>query len=84
MSLCERYFPSILTGLIRAVVIDRVPSAIRLSISELICDLKSYMSEQFAQWLKKSLVDIPRTNKNGQLEIVTVKQHEEFYKALCE
>ena len=84
MSLCETYFPNLLTGLIRAIVIDRVPSSIRLSISELICDLKHYMPEKFSQWLRRSLTDIPRTTKNGLVEIVTLNQHEQFYKTLCE
>ena len=84
MSLCETYFPNLLTGLIRAIIIDRVPSSIRLSISEFVCDLKSYMPDKFSQWLKKSLTDIPRTSKNGLVEIVTLKQHEQFYNALCE
>jgi len=84
MSLCETYFPNLLTGLIRAIVIDRVPSSIRLSISEFICDLKTYMSDRFSLWLRKSLTDIPRTSKNGLVEIVTLKQHEQFYNALCE
>jgi len=82
--LCEKYFPDILTGLIRAILIDRVPSSIRLSISEFIYDIKTYMPEQFLQWLRKSLNDIPRTSKNGLVEIVTLKQQEQFYKALCE
>jgi hypothetical protein len=73
-----------LTGLIRAIVIDRVPSSIRLSISEFICDLKTYMPEKFSEWLQKSLENMPRTSKNGLVEIVTLKQHEQFYKALCE
>jgi transportin-3 len=84
MSLCEKYFPNILSGLIRAIIIDRVPSSIRLSISEFVCDLKTYMPELFSQWLKKSLTDIPRTTKNGLVEIVTLKQHEQFYNTLCE
>jgi hypothetical protein len=84
MSLCEKYFPNILTGLIRGIIIDRVPSSIRLSISEFVCDLKTYMPELFSQWLRKSLTDIPRTTKNGLVEIVTLKQHEQFYNTLCE
>jgi hypothetical protein len=71
---------NILTGLIRAILIDRVPS----SISELVHDLKSYMPDKFPQWLRKSLTEIPRTSKNGLVEIVTLKQQEQFYKALCE
>jgi hypothetical protein len=82
--LCERYYPNILTGLIRAILIDRVPSSIRLSISELVYDLKSYLPEKFPLWLRKSLTEIPRTSKNGLVEIVTVKQQEDFYNALCE
>ncbi len=84
MSLCESYFPNLLTGLIRAIIIDRVPSSIRLSISEFICDLKSFMSDKFCEWLRKSLIDIPRTTKNGLVEIVTLKQYEQFYNTLCE
>jgi len=84
LALCEKYFPNILTGLIRAIIIDRVPSSIRLSISEFVCDLKTYMPDRFSQWLRKSLTDIPRTSKNGLVEIVTLEQHEQFYKALCE
>ncbi len=83
ITLCENYYPNILTGLIRAILIDRVPSSIRLSISELIYDLKSYMPDKFPQWLRKSLTEIPRTSKNGLVEIVTLKQQEQFYKALC-
>jgi len=84
MSLCDKYFPNILTGLIRAIIIDRVPSSIRLSISEFICDLKTFMPDKFSEWLRKSLTDIPRTSKNGLVEIVTLKQYEQFYNALCE
>ncbi|CAF1464465.1 unnamed protein product [Adineta steineri] len=84
MSLCETYFESVLTGLIRAIVIDRVPSSIRVSVSEFVCDLKTYMPDKFSQWLRKSLTEIPRTSKNGLVEIVTIKQHEQFYNALCE
>jgi transportin-3 len=84
MTLCERYYPNILTGLIRAILIDRVPSSIRLSISELVYDLKCYMPDKFPLWLTKSLTEIPRTSKNGLVEIVTVKQQEQFYKILCE
>jgi hypothetical protein len=84
MLLCEKYFQNILTGLICAIIIDRVPSSIRLSISEFVCDLKNYIPEKFSQWLKKSLTDIPRTSKNGLVEIVTSKQNEQFYNALCE
>ncbi|CAF3892626.1 unnamed protein product [Rotaria magnacalcarata] len=83
-SLCETYFPSLLTALIRAISIHRVPSSIRLSISEFVCDLKTYMPEKFPQWLQTSLAEIPRTSKNGLVEIVTSKQHEQFYTALCE
>jgi transportin-3 len=84
ITLCETYFPNLLTGLIRAIIIDRVPSSIRLSISEFVCDIKTYMPEQFSQWLKISLTNIPRTSKNGLVEIVTLEQHEQFYNALCE
>ncbi|CAF3064766.1 unnamed protein product [Rotaria sp. Silwood2] len=84
MSLCETYIPNILTALIRAIVISRVPSSIRLSISEFVCEIKTYMSDKFLQWLQKSLTEIPRTSKNGLVEIVTLKQYEQFYKALCE
>lgn len=84
MSLCEKYFQDILTGLIRVILIDRVPSSIRLSISEFICDIKTYIPDKFSHWLRKSLTDIPRTSKNGLVEIVTLEQHEQFYKALCE
>jgi hypothetical protein len=73
-----------LTGLIRAIVIDRVPSSIRSSISEFACDLKTFMPDIFPQWLRRSLENIPRTSKNGLVEIVTLKQQEQFYKALCE
>jgi hypothetical protein len=41
------------------------------------------MPEQFLEWLKKSLTDLPRTTKNGLVEIVTLKQHEQFYNTLC-
>jgi len=84
ISLCEKYFPNLLTGLIRAIIIDRVPSSIRSSISEFVYDLKTYMPEQFSQWLKISLTHIPRTSKNGLVEIVTLQQQEQFYNVLCE
>lgn len=83
MSLCEIYVPSILTALIRAIIIHRVPSSIRQSVSEFVCDLKTYMPEKFPQWLQKSLAEIPRTSKNGLVEIVTAKQQEQFYNSLC-
>ncbi|CAF2322955.1 unnamed protein product [Rotaria sp. Silwood2] len=84
MSLCETYISNLLTALIRAIVISHVPSSIRSSISEFVCEIKIYMSDKFPQWLQKSLTEIPRTSKNGLVEIVTSKQHEQFYKALCE
>ncbi|CAF1279258.1 unnamed protein product [Rotaria sordida] len=84
MSLCETYIPNLLTALIRAIVISRVPSSIRLSISEFVGELKTYMSDKFSQWLQKSLTEIPRTSRNGLVEIVTLKQHEQFYNVLCE
>ncbi|CAF3341773.1 unnamed protein product [Rotaria sp. Silwood1] len=84
MSLCETYIPNLLTAFIRAIVISRVPSSIRSSISEFVSEVKTYMSDKFPQWLQKSLTEIPRTSKNGLVEIVTLKQHEQFYKALCE
>ncbi|CAF0984499.1 unnamed protein product [Adineta ricciae] len=84
MSLCETYFPNVLTGLIRAIVIDRVPSSIRGSISDFVYDLKTFMSEKFSHWLQTALREIPRTSKNGSVEIVTIKQYEQFYNVLCE
>ena len=42
------------------------------------------MPDKYSEWLQKSLENIPRTSKNGLVEIVTLKQHEQFYKALCE
>ncbi|UJR24859.1 hypothetical protein I4U23_006228 [Adineta vaga] len=84
MSLCETYFPNVLTGLLRAIVIDRVPSSIRSSISDFVYDIKTYMPDKFPQWLRKSLTEIPRTTKNGSVEIVTIKQYEQFYTTLCE
>ena len=84
LGLCENSYPNILTGLIRAILIDRVPSPIRLSISEFVYDLKSFLPEKFSQWLKKSLNDIPRTSKNGLVEIVTLKQQDQFYQILTQ
>ena len=84
MVFCENSYPNILTGLIRAILIDRVPSSIRLSISELVYDLKNYLPERFSQWLRKSLDEIPRTSKNGLVEIVTLKQQDEFYQILTQ
>ena len=84
MSLCETYIPNLLTALIRTIVISHVPSSIRPSISEFACEIKIYMSDKFPQWLQKSLTEIPRTSKNGLVEIVTLIQHEQFYKVLCE
>jgi hypothetical protein len=84
IALCDRYVPDLLAALIRAVVIHRVPSSIRLIISDLIGDLKMFMPTQFVHWLSRSLADLPRKSKNGLVEIVTVQQHEQFYKVLCE
>jgi len=84
MNFCEKYFPNLLTGLIRAILIDRVPSAIRLSISEFIADVKSFMPEKFSQWLSQSLNEIPRTTKNGLVEIVTQQQQQQFYQILTQ
>lgn len=83
VTLCDTYFPNLLTALIRAIITYRVPSSVRYSISEFVCDLKAYMPEKFSQWLQRSLTEIPRTSKNGLVEIVTLKQHEQFYNALC-
>lgn len=84
LGLCDNSYPNILTGLIRAILIDRVPSAIRLSISEFVYDLKSFLPEKFSQWLKKSINDIPRTSLNGLVEIVTLKQQDQFYQILSQ
>lgn len=82
--LCDKSYPNILTGFIRAILLDRVPSPIRLSISEFVYDLKNFLPDKFPQWFKKSLDEIPRTNKNGLVEIVTLKQQDQFYQILTQ
>ncbi|CAF4919616.1 unnamed protein product, partial [Rotaria sp. Silwood1] len=70
MSLCETYIPNLLTAFIRAIVISRVPSSIRSSISEFVSEVKTYMSDKFPQWLQKSLTEIPRTRKTLSKELL--------------
>jgi len=84
IGLCAKYLPDLLIGFLRAVVIQRVPSSIRLSVAEFICDLKISLDEQFRHWLRKALDELPKKSKNGLVEIVTAKQHEQFYQTLCE
>lgn len=84
MNFCEKYFPNLLTGLLKAIIIDRVPSAVRLSLSECISDMKMFLPNKFSLWLTQSLNQIPRTTKNGLVEIVTQQQQQQFYQILTQ